>query len=113
VIARLGGNGSVEVRRVTEHAVDGRVVRSETKLVAIGQLDDSGVFTSAKDGPRISLDNKGKLVGFPPNFGEVEVEVEVEVTAAPEQRKAAMLIILAMLSAGSSGTSAPATPAKK
>lgn len=108
-IAKIGDDGTVSVRLVMEEKKDGKVVKSESKMEDVGRLADDGVFTNAKDGKTMSIDDKGKLTGFPADF---------TVTAKPEQKKAVMLVVVGMFGAAkmssdtSAATAAPA-PAKK
>jgi hypothetical protein len=92
VIARLGDGGKVETRQIFEEKADGKLVKSETKYEDVGTLDDEGVFTNKKDGKTFSVDAKGKLTGFP-------AEMQLTVTSAPEQRKAAVFVVVAMFAA--------------
>jgi hypothetical protein len=92
VIARLGDDGKVETRRVMNEKVEGKLMKSETTYEDVGMLDDAGVFTNKKDGKKFSVDDKGKLVGFP-------AEMQLTITAAPEQRKAAVFVVIAMFAA--------------
>jgi len=109
VVAKIGDGGTVAARQVFEEKQDGKVTKSDTKWEDVGTLADDGSFTAKKDGKKISLDDKGKLVGMP-------TDVTFVVTAGPEQKKAAMFLIVAMLTASkmstdSSGAKAEAVPA--
>lgn len=105
-IAKIADDGTVSVRIVMEEKKDGKVVKSESKMEDVGKLGDDGVFTNAKDGKTMSIDDKGKLAGFPADF---------TVTAKPEQKKAVMLVVVGMFGAAkmTSETSAASAPAKK
>ena len=92
VIARIGDDGKVETRQISEVKEEGKLMKSEMKYEDIGTLDDAGVFTNKKDGKKFSVDDKGKLSGFP-------TEMQLTVTAAPEQRKAAVFVVVAMFGA--------------
>lgn len=112
VIARIGDDGKVEARRVSEEKQDGKTMKTEATYIDVGNLDDAGVFTIKKDGKTITIDDKGKVVGLPP-------DVAITVTAAPAQRKAAMFVVVAMFAASKASSDIStkggpaAVPAKK
>ncbi len=97
VIARIGDDGKVETRQISEVKEEGKLMKSEMKYQDIGTLDDAGVFTNKKDGKKFSVDDKGKLSGFP-------TEMQLTITAAPEQRKAAVFVVIAMFGASKTTT---------
>jgi hypothetical protein len=108
-IARLGDDGSVEALQVTEEKQDGATVKSEAKFEVIGTLDDAGTFTIKKSGKQVTIDDKGKVVGLPR-------DLVLAVTARPEHRKAAMLIVMGMLGSTrmtSDTSSSKSAPPKK
>jgi hypothetical protein len=109
VVAKIGDGGSVLARQIKEEKQDGKVVKSDTAWEDVGTLSDDGVFTNKKDGKTMSIDDKGKLVGMPP-------DMQFTVTAGPEQKKAVMFVVVGMFAASkmtmdSSGAKAEAVPA--
>jgi hypothetical protein len=90
VIARIDGDGKVETLHQMEEKHEGKTMKSEKSYVDVGKLDDTGTFTIKKDGKTVTIDDKGQVVGL----GR---DVALTITAAPEQRKAAMFIVVAML----------------
>lgn len=114
VVAKLDDNGTVTARRVVEEKQGGKTVKSESHMDEVGVLGDDGVFTSKKDGKTFSIDDNGKIAGFP-------AELTV-TTASPEHKKAAMFVVVGMMAASkatmdtSAVTASPAaapTPKKK
>jgi hypothetical protein len=96
VIAKIGDGDSVHARQVREEKQDGKVVKSEATYEDVGTLDNEGAFTNKKDGKKFTIDDKGKLVGFP-------AEMQFTITATtPEQKKAAMFVVIAMFAASKS-----------
>jgi hypothetical protein len=108
VVAKIGDGGSVMARQIKEEKQDGKVVKSDTSWEDVGTLSDDGVFTNKKDGKTMSIDDKGKVTGFPP-------DMQFTVTAGAEQKKAAMFVVVGMMAASkmtmdSGGAKAEAAP---
>jgi hypothetical protein len=112
VIARIDADGKVETLHQSEEKVDGKMVKSEKAYADVGTLDETGTFTIKKDGKKVTIDDKGKVVGMP--------GITITITAAAEQKKPAMFIVVAMFASSKvtmdmSGAKAgaAAVPAKK
>jgi hypothetical protein len=106
VRAKLGTDGAVTVLDEMIEERDGKVVKQESKWTAVGVLDADGAFTASKDNRRIAIDAAGKVTGFP---GGLELSIQAE----PAVRRAAMYLVIAMLSGSrvKSGTSGSSTNA--
>lgn len=110
VVARIDDSGKVETLHQMVEKQDGKTMKTEATYEEVGSLDETGTFTIKKDGKKLAIDDKGKVAGIP--------GVTVTVTAAPEQKKAAMFIVIAMFASNkvttdTSSAKATAVPAKK
>lgn len=106
-VAKIADDGTVEARLVMETMSDGKVVNKESSYMNVGTIDKDGVFTAKKDGKKLQFDDKGHLTGLPSQ------DITFAVTAAPELRKTAMFIIVAILTSTKMSSSAASEPAKK
>jgi hypothetical protein len=89
--ARLAEDGTVTVLRGSKEIQDGKVVKDESSWNKVGMLDAAGVFTG--DTNKVSFGDDGKAVGLPPSM-------TVTFEGAPELRRTAVFLVVAMLSGG-------------
>ena len=92
--ARLGEDGTVTVLHGMKEVRDGKVVKDESTWDALGTLDAAGVFTLGSDKSKASFGDDGKLTGIP--------DLTVTFEGAPEMRRTAMFLVVAMMGGGSS-----------